>query len=80
MLAVLTWMAIPTALALGRCTPDQDPSSKVAPRRTKLTAGLVIASLTTFVVFFHVLLFPIAERSLARGRGHSAAGTRSPSS
>lgn len=70
MLAVLTWIAIPAALGLGRHVAEEDAAaSRLAPRRAKICVAVVVVSVSVFLLFFHVLLGPLAERSLARGHG-----------
>jgi hypothetical protein len=59
LLTVMTWIAAPLALKLG-------PS--VRRRQQLVAAGIVLASVASFLLFFRAAVFPIARGSLA-GKG-----------
>ena len=58
-LVVLTWIAIPTGLELGR------HASNGYERR--IAAGLAMASAAAFLLFFHIVVYQLAHRSLVLG-------------
>lgn len=67
LLAVLTWLAVPASLAIGR-DGATGSTGAMGRRRSGIAGGVSAALAAVFLLFFHVLLYPLARRSVA-GRG-----------